>query len=242
MTLTIAIFLFFAKSLLITSFDQKPSFQSKSGPSEISDFEQTLLIMKISHGSGTSKDRLAISESIKFRLIQAQKFIGRLYKLTFDELKEYLNNSFDVDRLRRQIRMTAKKYAEIVSSDYARFKSLQQLFPFTEPLKEMHEIRIKLEMAATKTPDFIAMIYKKKIYKPELLNQLKSQFVRTYKEFQLSKNIDGQTPKNTLQSLIKATLCLKLAIEPEKTISQKTEQQIGQIQETADKFFKVLSR
>lgn len=237
--------LFFIVSSFTVNFDNYFNQTNKTSPflasCEDSDFEKIALISKIKHGGGTSRERAQMAESIKLCLYLARKLINKLSNSAHDGLIQYLNQSFDADLLRRQIRRSAKKYAEITARDFSKFASLEKIFPFSESLKELKEISIKLEAAATGTSNFIAAIYKKKFYSKELFNQTKHRFIKAFKEFELCKSVGGKNAENAYQELKKMTIALKMAMEPEKTLAEKTRLQIEQIVENAAKLFSSLN-
>lgn len=225
---------------LKASQNQETRFSPPSNSTEDSDFEKMALISKIKHGGGTVRERAQMAESIKFCFLRAQNHLFKLSRAALDGLIQYLSQTADVDLLRRGVRTMAKKYAEISARDLSRFQSLEKIFPFKELLKDLKEISVKLEAVATKTPIFIAQIYKKKLYSKELFDQTKHRFIKAFKDFQLSKSVGGKLLENSFQELKQATIGLKLAMAPEKTLAEKTGAQLESIPETAAKLFSTL--
>lgn len=100
--------------------------------------------------------------------------------------------------------------------------------------------RAELELAETDTPEYIAGIFKKKIYNKELLDQATQKLKKAFKEYAAAQPQGGQALAKALRALTRATLILKMAANPVRTFSQKTKSQMERIVASAQKIFTML--
>lgn len=201
------------------------------------DHHKTKLIKKIIDGSADKKELEACLEIIKNAEERTFNSLKKLNSSALKHLETYLFEDFDVDKLKQKTFQSAKNMEEIVARELSRYQELKDHSKFSTYICQMAQQKERIVERRKDLVTFLCNLYCRNFASKNSLESAKINYRKAWESYGNQSNEDED--RTSRLNLLKTAILLRMAINPTKTLSETTDEQIKKIMKKKNELYQI---
>lgn len=211
--------------------------KSVVSPNSIMDHHKIKLIKKVVDGQADENEISTCLEIIKNAAERAANAVKKLSNLALRHFEFYLFEDFDIDKLKTKTAQSIKNMEEVISRELTRLQTLSGNKKFASHINQIQFYREQLKEIGKDLVTFLCNIYSKNLANRNSLESAKINYRKAWEKYGMA---DSETDERTNRlNLLKTAILLRITINPVKTLSESTDEQIKKIFKKKNKLYQL---
>lgn len=159
---------------------------------------------------------------------RAASTFDKLMDIALNSLSVYINEEFDVDKLKSHIYRSAANLECFVSREFEKFNSLSNISNFKEPVDKIGNYLDKMKQARKNPGLFLWKVFRTYSSRFCSLDRAKEEYIKAWEKFSCLREQDSKIMSARV-AFVRATITLRMAMAPLKTLGETTDKQLKKV-------------
>lgn len=229
--------LFITLSVFLSFFFLARPANSVVSPSSIMDHHKIKLIKKVLEGEALENEVSTCLDLIKNAQERAASAVKKISSLALRHMEFYLYEDFDIDKLKTKTVQSIKNMEEVIARELTRWQTLSGHRKFIDHIKQIERYKEQIQEIRKDIVTFLCNLYCKHLASKNSLESAKIGYRKAWEKYGLA---DAEVDERVQRlNLLKAAILLRITINPVKTLSETTDEQIKKIFKKKNKLYQL---